>query len=66
MLKKVIYIHIKEKRVNQFAIRYMTNPTLHVNKVIIEKFEKCLRKTLHKSTMTGKRNVLKKIRVLLH
>ena len=31
--KKILYIKSTKKRINQFEIGYMVNPTLHVNNV---------------------------------
>ena len=36
-----------ENRVNQFAIGYMVNPTLHVNKELRDQVEKCLKENFH-------------------
>ena len=45
---------------NQFAISYMINPTLHVNKMFRDQFEKCLRATFHHNTMENIRDVMRK------
>ena len=34
--QKNIYINSKEKNINQFAIVFMVNPTLHINKALID------------------------------
>ena len=32
MAKNFVCLHNKEERINEFVIRYIVNPTLHVNK----------------------------------
>ena len=45
---------------NQFAIGYIINPTLQVNKVFIENVEKFLRATFHENKMENIKDVMKK------
>ena len=67
MSKILIYINNTGKRIDQFAVGYIFNLILHVKKVLREKVDKCWIETFHQSTMTGIRNVVKKIiRALLH
>ena len=42
MSKIMVYIFSTEKNVNQFAIGYMINPSLHINKMFKTKVKKCL------------------------
>ena len=60
MSKILVYLYTTDKRINQFAIGYMINPTLHVNKVFIEQVEKCLRATFHPNTTEIIRHVMRK------
>ena len=41
---------------HRFAIGYMINHTLHVNKVFIEQVKKTLRATFHQNMMVGIQN----------
>ena len=43
---------------NQFAIGYIINPTLQVNKVFIEKVKKLLRANFHPNTMEYIRDII--------
>ena len=52
-----IYIDDIETFINQFAIWYMVNPALNVNKVFRKKVDRFWRETLHQSKMFGKINV---------
>ena len=52
-VQNFIYINNTKKRINLFAIVYMVNPILHVNKVLREQVDTCLRENFHRSTMTG-------------
>ena len=60
MSKTFIFINTEKDRTNQFAIRYMTNPTLHVNKVFRNQVLKLLKETFHQSTMKGIRMLREK------
>ena len=40
MSKILVCIYTTEKKINQFSIGYMTNPSLRVNKVFREQVEK--------------------------
>ena len=51
MSKILVYLYTTEKRINQFVIGYVINPTLQVNKVFREKFEQFLGATFHPNTM---------------
>ena len=42
MSKIMVHIYTKEKTIHQFAIGYMINPSLHINRIFIEQFQKCL------------------------
>ena len=42
-----------EKYLNKFAIGYMVNPTLHVNRAFIYQVEKCLKDIFHSNTHYG-------------
>ena len=49
----LVYTNNTEKRINIFAIGYMVNPTLYVNKVLRDQVETFLKETYHSSTMSG-------------
>ena len=67
MSKILVYLYTTDKRIIPFAIGYMVNPTLRVNKLFIEQVEKYLRATFHQNTMGGMKLLLeKRIIVLLH
>ena len=54
------YLYTPDKRFNQFSIGYMIKPTLHVNRVLRQQVEKCLRATFNQNTMVGIQNVMRK------
>ena len=58
-VQNIIYNNNNNKFINQFSIRYIVNPELHVNKAFIEQVDNFLRETFHQTTMTGISNVLK-------
>ena len=65
--QKIYFINTAKERMNQFAIGYMTNPTLHVNKVFRDQVEKCLNETFYQITMKGIRMLWeKRLHALLH
>ena len=41
MSKIMVHIYTKEKTIHQFAIGYMINPSLHINRVFREQVQKC-------------------------
>ena len=47
MSKRLVYLYTTDKKINQFEIVYMINPSIHVNKVFREKVEKFLRATFN-------------------
>ena len=47
MSKIIVHIYSTDKHINKFAIGYIINPSLHVNKVFREKVEKCLNYIFH-------------------
>ena len=51
MFKILVFFNKTEERINPFATGYMTNPTLHVNKVFRDQVEKCLKYTFYQITM---------------
>ena len=52
---------------NKFAIRYMVNPKLHVNKVFRDQLEIKLKETFHSSTQSGvKMQQRRRIIMFLH
>ena len=53
------YPHNKEERIYEFAIRYMVNPTLYVNKAFKEKVQKCINYTFGTITQPFTKNVMK-------
>ena len=42
MSKIMVHIYTTENNFDQFAIGYMINPSLHINRVFIEQVQKCL------------------------
>ena len=52
MAKMVLYLHEVNERFNEFAIGYMINPTLHVNKAFKYQAEKCINNTFGNVTQT--------------
>ena len=42
MSKIMVHIYSTENTIHQFAIGYMINPSLHINRVFIEQVQKCL------------------------
>ena len=60
MTKIIVYINSTEKYMNQFAIGYMVNPKLNVNKVLIYQVEKFLKYKFHSNNMSGIKNIFKK------
>ena len=57
MSRILVYTYTTEKLISQFAIGYMVNPTIHVNKVFREQVEKFLRSTFHQNIMEGIKSV---------
>ena len=47
----MVYLYATDEQINQFAISYIINPSLHINKVFREQVEKLLRATFHENTM---------------
>ena len=60
MSRRFIYINTTNEIINQFAIEYMINPTIHANKVFRDKVEKYSRGKFHQKTMELIRNVMRK------
>ena len=58
--KILVYLYTTNKRINQFAIGYMINPTLHSNKAFREQVEKWLIVKFHQNTMVGIQNVMRR------
>ena len=46
-VKILVYLYTTDKQINLFAIGYIVNPSLSVNKVFIKQVEKYLRVTFH-------------------
>ena len=40
MSKKMVYLYATYEQINKFAIGFMINPSLHINKVFREQFKK--------------------------
>ena len=59
MLKIMVHIYYIDDSINQFAIGYMINPSLHVDKVFREKVEKFLNYTYHEKKMETIRDFMK-------
>ena len=55
----MVYLYTTDEQINKFAIGYMINPSLHVNRVFIEEVEECLRDTFNENTMKNERYVMK-------
>ena len=49
----LVYLYTIDERINRFAIGYMINPTLHVNKVFRKQVVICLKGTFYKNTTEG-------------
>ena len=60
MSKILVYLYTTDKKIIEFTICYVINPSLHVNKVFIEQSERCLRATFRKNTMENIIEVMKK------
>ena len=60
MSKRMLHIYCPDYCTNKFAIGYMVNPKIHVNKVFIETIDKCLNAKFHEKTMENIRDDLKK------
>ena len=61
MSKKMVYIYSTEQTVHQFAICYMINPSLHINKIFKTQVETLLGCFFSIKTMqTIKKNLMKK------
>ena len=56
----MVHIYAIDDSINQFAIGYMINPSLNINKVLREQTEKCLSATFHEKTMEYIRGCLEK------
>ena len=59
-VQKLSYINSAWKCMNRFAIVYMVNPKLYVNKLLREQVYKCLKEIFHPINMSGIINVMKK------
>ena len=57
---KIVLFNTTEECINPFAIGYIINPTLHVNKVFRYQVENFLKETFHQSNMTAMKNVMRK------
>ena len=55
----MVHLHSAYERINQFAIGYMINPSLHVNKVFREQVEKLLNATFIEDKMVPIKDVMK-------
>ena len=42
MSKRMVYIYTTDNTGHQFSIRYMINPSFHINKIFKTQVEKCL------------------------
>ena len=63
----MVHLYSIYELMNQFAIGYMINPSLHVNKMFIEQVEIFLNSTFHEKTMIPIIYVIKRrIYVLFH
>ena len=60
MSKITVYLYTTDEQMNKFAIGYMINPSLHVNRVFREEVEECLIDTVNENTMKNERYVMKK------
>ena len=58
--KRFVYLHHIEERINEFAISFMLNPTLHVNKSFKEQIEKFMNDTFGTLTQPFIINTVKK------
>ena len=58
MYKRLVYLYTTDKKIIQFAIGYMIDTPLHINKVFIEQAEKFLRSTFHPNIMENIRDVM--------
>ena len=47
----MVHIYSTDEWINQFAIGYMINPSLHINKLFRQQVEKFLNATFHEKTM---------------
>ena len=59
--KNFVYLHNEEDRINEFAIRYMVNSKLSVNKVFKYQAEQCMNYLFAKNTQPATYNDMKKI-----
>ena len=55
----MVYLYATYGKINQYAIGYMINPSLHINKMFREQVEKFLKATLHENTIEPIRYVMK-------
>ena len=53
MSQNNMYMNSIGKRMNQFAIEYIVNPTLKINKVFSDQVEKKLEEIFHSSITSG-------------
>ena len=60
MSKIMVHIYTKEKTIHQFAIGYMINPSLHINRVFREQVQKCPGWNFPMKTMKNIRDFLLK------
>ena len=54
----MVHIYSTEKKIHQFAIGYMINPSLHINNVFITQVQKCLGCSFYIETMKNIRDCL--------
>ena len=57
--KITVYLYTTDEQINKFAIGYMINPSLHVNRVFREEVEECLIDTVNENTMKNEIYVMK-------
>ena len=60
MAKHFIWIEETGKRINQFEIGYMIDPSLYVNKAFKEQVEKCINTTFGELSQNFIKNTLSK------
>ena len=57
--KRIVYLQTTYEQRNQFAIGYMINPSIHINKVTRKQVVKFLRATFHENITEAIRYVIK-------
>ena len=60
MSKRMVHLYEIGEKINKFAIGYMITPSIHVNKVFIEQFEKLLKAIFHEKKMGPIRDFMRK------